>query len=134
MRSRLGPGRAQRYPLFDVIRLLAALLVIFSHVVHHDRAPRAPARSTSGKLGVTWGHVGVAIFFVTSGYLVTESWHRRPEGGGYLLKRVLRIWPGVPGRDRCSASSWSVPIVTDAQPAVVLHRRPHTGATCSTTA
>ena len=54
---------------------------------------KSPARSTSGKLGVTWGHIGVAIFFVTSGYLVTQSWHRRPEGGGYPLKRLLRIWP-----------------------------------------
>ena len=42
---------------------------------------------------MTWGHIGVAIFFVTSGFLVTESWRRRPGAGGYLLKRVLRIWP-----------------------------------------
>ncbi len=92
MRSRLGPGRAQRYPLFDVIRLVAALLVIFSHSFT-TTGHKEPIPIHLGKLGVTWGHVGVAIFFVTSGYLVTESWHRRPEGGGYALKRLLRIWP-----------------------------------------
>jgi peptidoglycan/LPS O-acetylase OafA/YrhL len=85
-------GRSQRYPLFDVIRLLAALMVIFSHAFtttgHHEPQP-----IHLGQLGVTWGHIGVAIFFVTSGFLVTESWRRRPGAGGYALKRVLRIWP-----------------------------------------
>ncbi len=92
MGSVLGPRRVTRYPLFDVIRLVAALLVIFSHSFT-TTGHREPLPIHLGHLGVTWGHVGVAIFFVTSGFLVTESWHRRPEAGGYLLKRLLRIWP-----------------------------------------
>jgi peptidoglycan/LPS O-acetylase OafA/YrhL len=87
-------GRSQRYPLFDLIRLLAALMVIFSHAFtttgHHEPQP-----IHFGHLGVTWGHVGVAIFFVTSGFLVTESWRRSPVAGRYLLKRLLRIWPAL---------------------------------------
>jgi peptidoglycan/LPS O-acetylase OafA/YrhL len=89
---RTGLGRSQRYPLFDVIRLLAALMVIFSHAFTTTGHPE-PQPIQLGGLGVTWGHVGVAIFFVTSGFLVTESWRRRPGAGGYLIKRVLRIWP-----------------------------------------
>jgi peptidoglycan/LPS O-acetylase OafA/YrhL len=90
MRTELG--RSQRYPLFDVVRLLAALMVIFSHAFT-TTGTHEPHPIRFGTLGVTWGHIGVAIFFVTSGFLVTESWWRRPGAGGFLRKRVLRIWP-----------------------------------------
>ena len=89
---RTGLGRSQRYPLFDVIRLVAALMVIFSHAFTTTGA-HEPQPLHFGRLGITWGHIGVAIFFVTSGFLVTESWRRRPGAGGYLRKRLLRIWP-----------------------------------------
>ncbi|HVN51022.1 MAG TPA: acyltransferase, partial [Acidimicrobiales bacterium] len=85
-------GRAQRYPLFDVIRIVAALMVVFSHAFT-TTGVHEPQPVHLGRLGVTWGHIGVAIFFVTSGFLVTESWRRRPGAGGYLRKRLLRIWP-----------------------------------------
>ena len=81
-----------RYPLFDLIRLGAALLVIFSHAFT-TTGRHEPQPIQFGTLGVTWGHIGVAIFFVTSGFLVAESWRRQPQARRYLLKRVLRIWP-----------------------------------------
>jgi peptidoglycan/LPS O-acetylase OafA/YrhL len=87
-----GLGRSERYPLFDVIRLVAALMVIFSHAFT-TTGTHEPQPIHFGKTGVTWGHIGVAIFFVTSGFLVTESWRRRPGAGGFLRKRLLRIWP-----------------------------------------
>lgn len=37
--------------------------------------------------------LGVSVFFVISGYLVTESCHREPRA--YLLRRLLRIAPGL---------------------------------------
>jgi peptidoglycan/LPS O-acetylase OafA/YrhL len=83
----------ERYPLFDVTRLLAALMVIFSHAFT-TTGVHEPQPIHFGRLGVTWGHIGVAIFFVTSGYLVTQSWRRQPNGLRYLAKRALRIWPG----------------------------------------
>jgi peptidoglycan/LPS O-acetylase OafA/YrhL len=84
----------ERYPLFDVIRLLAASMVIFSHSFT-TTGQREPQPIHFGRLDVTWGHLGVAIFFVTSGFLVTQSWRRQPEPLRYLAKRALRIWPGL---------------------------------------
>ncbi len=83
----------ERYPLFDAIRLLAALMVIFSHAFT-TTGRHEPQPIHFGRLDVTWGHIGVAIFFVTSGFLVTQSWRRQPDGLRYLAKRALRIWPG----------------------------------------
>jgi peptidoglycan/LPS O-acetylase OafA/YrhL len=39
------------------------------------------------------GALGVSVFFVISGYLVTASYVRDPKA--YLLKRILRIEPGL---------------------------------------
>jgi len=73
---------------FDLMRLIAALLVVVSHTFPLSGQP--PLRI----LGVEdLGALGVSIFFVISGYLVTASYLRDPKS--YLLKRVLRIEPGL---------------------------------------
>lgn len=41
------------------------------------------------------GGLGVCIFFVISGYLVTQSWMRDPNVFRFSVKRILRIWPGL---------------------------------------
>lgn len=73
---------------FDVMRLVAALLVVVSHTF-----PLAglPAFTIHGVEDL--GALGVSVFFVISGYLVTASYVRDPKS--YLLKRVLRIEPGL---------------------------------------
>ena len=49
----------------------------------------------------TYGYLGVDVFFVISGYLVTKSIIRECESSvsfsyfGYLNKRVARLWPGL---------------------------------------
>ena len=73
---------------FDLMRLIAALLVVVSHTF--PLAGQAPFRI----LGVEdLGALGVSIFFVISGYLVTGSYLRDPKT--YLVKRLLRIEPGL---------------------------------------
>ena len=79
----------------DKIRILAALVVIFSH--HYPlTAHQAPAWLENKWLhwSVTGG-VGVMVFFCISGYLVTMSWYREPKIVPFLWKRVLRLWPGM---------------------------------------
>ena len=85
--------RPARQPLFDVIRILAALMVVFSHAFTTTGTHEPQPIHFGHSLGVTWGHIGVAIFFTTSGYLVAQSWQRQPEGFWFLAKRVMRIWP-----------------------------------------
>ena len=73
---------------FDLMRLIAALLVVVSHTF--PLAGQAPLRI----LGVEdLGALGVSIFFVISGFLVTGSYLRDPKA--YLFKRLLRIEPGL---------------------------------------
>lgn len=41
------------------------------------------------------GGFGVLVFFSISGYLVSKSWQADPNAFRFLLKRFLRIWPGL---------------------------------------
>lgn len=75
---------------FDLLRLAAALLVIFHHgFVLTGRAP--PRLAGIDDLG----GLGVGVFFVISGYLVTASFERSAGVGDYLAKRALRIAPAL---------------------------------------
>ena len=73
---------------FDLMRLAAALLVVVSHTF--PLAGQPPLRIWGVE---DLGALGVSIFFVISGYLVSASYLRDPKT--YLLKRVLRIEPGL---------------------------------------
>lgn len=75
---------------FDHLRLIAAALV----VVHHARVLNGAAPWMIG-FGPDPGSLGVGIFFVISGYLVTASLRRTLGVGAFLAKRVLRIAPGL---------------------------------------
>lgn len=43
----------------------------------------------------TLGSLGVDVFFVTSGYLIFQSWQRDPSPVRYLIRRSLRIFPAL---------------------------------------
>jgi len=74
---------------FDFMRLVGAALVIVGHAfVLTGEAP-------PGMLGMGLHSLGVKIFFVVSGYLVTESWLRDPSVLRFLLRRSLRIFPAL---------------------------------------
>ncbi|WP_232443856.1 acyltransferase family protein [Burkholderia ubonensis] len=74
---------------FDAIRLVAALVVLYGHSFP----------LTGSTLPMQFGNevatIAVKVFFVISGYLVIESWRRDPAVGRYLLRRALRIFPGL---------------------------------------
>jgi peptidoglycan/LPS O-acetylase OafA/YrhL len=74
---------------FDFIRLMAAIMVIFSHsfVLSGHAEPRI-GEGTIGSLAV-W------IFFILSGYLISKSWDQYPRFNVFFAKRILRIAPGL---------------------------------------
>jgi peptidoglycan/LPS O-acetylase OafA/YrhL len=75
---------------FDLMRVAAAMLVIFHHCfVLTGRAP--PSLGAIKDLG----GLGVGVFFVISGYLVTASFERSASVGDYMVKRGLRIAPAL---------------------------------------
>src|SRR5436190_11063185 len=73
---------------FDLMRLAAALLVVVSHTFPLSGQPALRIWGVEDL-----GALGVSIFFVISGYLVSASYVRDPTT--YLLKRILRIEPGL---------------------------------------
>lgn len=90
--ARLGDDRRNR---FNAIRLALALVVLWSHcypLVFGDNAVEPLFAWTGGRL--TAGQLAVHGFFFLSGYLITLSWHRRPETVAFFRNRFLRIVPG----------------------------------------
>jgi peptidoglycan/LPS O-acetylase OafA/YrhL len=81
---------------FDALRLVAASLVIFSHsfLIAEGSEQHEPLILLTGRQAIL-GHVGVFVFFVISGFLVTQSYEQTGEPLRYLAKRALRVFPGL---------------------------------------
>ena len=75
---------------FDGLRLLAALLVLFSHMF--ALSGRWEPRFIGDH---SFGNLGVLIFFSISGYLISASWFSDPNIFRFSLRRFLRIVPGL---------------------------------------
>lgn len=79
---------------FDILRLFAAWLVLFSHA--YPLGGRGSHEPLARTLGIdTLGGVGVSIFFVLSGYLVYLSLERSPTLLEFARRRALRIYPAL---------------------------------------
>lgn len=81
---------------FDVIRFIAAVAVIVSHSVPLSEGPGRPEplwMSTHSQS--TLGGVAVAVFFVVSGFLITQSYERTRSAAAFACSRLLRIFPGL---------------------------------------
>ena len=78
---------------FDLLRLVAALLVLFSHMCGIHKINIEPLYLlTGGKYYLSsWGLI---IFFITSGYLICRSVHHSTLKD-YFLNRFLRISPAL---------------------------------------
>ncbi|MBP2706430.1 acyltransferase [Microbispora sp. RL4-1S] len=89
------PGEGERPRLrsranaFNLLRLLGALAVIVEHswVLSGHGSPLYPAS------GIGVGGIGVGVFFLISGYLISESWLSDPSPRRYAVRRALRIYP-----------------------------------------
>ena len=79
---------------FHLLRLLAALAVLFSHSfpLTTGRRDSEPLRHW---LGCTPGSIAVDLFFLISGLLVTASLVRRRSIVDFVRARFFRIWPGL---------------------------------------
>ncbi len=79
---------------FDLMRLLAAVAVLYTHAwaLAIGNLDAEPIRLLLGK---TPGDIGVDLFFVTSGFLVTASFMNKPHLGRFLWARFVRIYPAL---------------------------------------
>lgn len=82
---------------FDFLRLVGAILVIFytSSAVLGNYTNEPIVRLTHGYF--TTGNLGVAIFFIISGYLITKSWDQRRNIVKFVWARFLRLVPALVG-------------------------------------
>lgn len=88
-------GKRQGYvPGLDGIRALAVGLVLFSHNVIYDKFTHLRPFAVAA-------YIGVAVFFVLSGYLITTLLLREEEQTGsislrlFYLRRALRLFPAL---------------------------------------
>jgi peptidoglycan/LPS O-acetylase OafA/YrhL len=78
-----------RFNNFDLIRLLAALLVTLSHVLYHLELKNTLL------LHVCEIFPGVPIFFFISGFLISKSFENNSFIREYAHNRLLRLYPGL---------------------------------------
>jgi peptidoglycan/LPS O-acetylase OafA/YrhL len=93
-RSQLGDHWSGRDNNFNLLRLVAATLVLVSHsfAISMQSAAAEPGRAT---LGLSFGELAVDLFFVASGFLVTASLLSRRDVVEFAVARFLRIFPGL---------------------------------------
>lgn len=82
-------GEVRRSNNFDALRLLAALAV----VVGHASVLRGEPDAVPALFGIHVHHLGVGVFFVISGWLISGSWERTRSLPQFVTSRVLRIVP-----------------------------------------
>lgn len=82
---------ARRNNNFDGLRVAAAVAVIFGHAFVLLGHPE----STPVVFGLPVEQLGVAVFFIISGYLIVGSWQRTRSLPKYFTSRILRIFPGL---------------------------------------
>src|SRR4051812_33530313 len=89
------PHADHRIPSLDGLRAISIAFVLFAHLAG---TRNFPASRVVGKI-VDFGALGVHVFFVISGYLITrlllEELERRQRIslGRFYLRRTLRIFP-----------------------------------------
>jgi peptidoglycan/LPS O-acetylase OafA/YrhL len=96
--SRAGHGSGSRVAELDILRAVAVFLVLASHAVLPP-AGASPLIHVVGSFFNTYGHLGVDLFFVLSGFLVSGLLFREHARNGhiapgrFLLRRGFKIYP-----------------------------------------
>lgn len=80
---------------FDFIRFVAASFVIITHSHVFLMLGEFDALSRISRNTLQFSHLGVAIFFTISGYLITQSLVSSSKIISYLWRRCVRIFPGL---------------------------------------
>ena len=92
-------GKRVYFPNLNAIRFLAALVVIIHHVEMTKHWFGLPNIYANSFVGGVFGQLGIILFFVLSGFLITYlllEEHKRSGSisiKGFYMRRMLRIWP-----------------------------------------
>ncbi len=80
---------------FNLLRFIAASLVVFSHSYSVTGHGKSEPLSLLFPQGLSFGSLAVNLFFILSGFLITKSWHDRGDLVAFLYARVIRIYPAL---------------------------------------
>lgn len=89
----------KRFKGLDALRAIAALVVVIGHIELIKQHNGLPNVLSSNFKWFPDGHMGVVLFFVLSGFLITYLLLKEKGGKGkisfksFYLRRILRIWP-----------------------------------------
>ena len=85
-------GAAGRLEYLDGLRGVAALSVVFFHYFQRWPAyyPYEPIRQSAV---LSWAFIGVWLFFVISGFVITLTLHRCKSLYEFAVRRFARLWP-----------------------------------------
>lgn len=87
----LGSFSSDRNNNVDALRLIAAFLVLYSHTIGFVTKESQIWPFYYGSVG----RIGVNIFFIISGFLITQSYLRTQRPSKYIWSRCLRIFPAL---------------------------------------
>lgn len=91
-----APAGHGRWHNYWVVRHLAAFFVLFAHSFElSGKLPMDLLRAFPLLVGISG--LGVTLFFIVSGFLVTQSWQRHQSAAVFGWHRLLRIMPGLVG-------------------------------------
>ena len=80
---------------FDFIRFIAASMVIYSHAFPLSRGNDGELLKDITNGQWSFGSLAVAVFFVISGFLISQSYDRKNQPLNFIKARILRIFPGL---------------------------------------
>lgn len=89
--ANLGSAVSGRENNLDLIRLVAVIMILFSHAFILSGS----AEPKTSFYNETYGALGLDIFFVMSGFLITQSYLRTSSPLRFIWSRVLRIFPAL---------------------------------------
>lgn len=89
------PFDAGRQPVLDGVRAVSILAVLWTHLF--------PLRIGPVALNDSLGMFGMALFFILSGFLITQQLLKQPPVANFVARRLLRV---VPAAWICLAVVW----------------------------
>lgn len=84
----------QRYEGIQILRAIAALIVLFYHVGHNVETEIGRSLVTDFFGWDRWGIAGVLLFFSISGFVISQAAESAPSPRKFLTDRAFRIYPG----------------------------------------
>lgn len=87
----VGEKKTSRLAELDALRGVAAVLVMFFHFT--TRYEQLFGHTSMPLFSLPWGHYGVNLFFMISGFVIFLTLHRIQQPMDFLVSRFSRLYP-----------------------------------------